>query len=135
VSPFAWGGYADMLEAWMELLRPPVPTILLALVRGALMLAGRDMFLAGLYVGLGSLGKEAARSVLRGSFGGGPRGGAGMSRGPEGREDDWYSDGDGIWTDMSLSGRAVVSMEGPLSLANRSAMLFISPAPLTDAEC
>jgi hypothetical protein len=58
-----------MLEVCIELLRPPVPTILLAVLLGALILPGKIILRAGLYVGLGSLGKEAASWVFRGSFG------------------------------------------------------------------
>ena len=68
----------------MELLR--LPTILLAVLRGGFMFAGCERFLAGLYVGLGSLGKEAASWVFNGSFGG--CGGA-LSRGPGGRLEEW----------------------------------------------
>lgn len=43
----------------MELLRPPVPTMLRAVLLGGGILAGVDKFRAGLYVGLGSFGIEA----------------------------------------------------------------------------
>lgn len=136
VLPFEFGGYAEALDACIELLRPPVPTILLAELRGALMLSGRDMFRAGLYVGLGSLGKDDASCVFKGSFGGCC--GRGMSRGPEGREDDWYSEGDGILTDVSESERIELVSTGaadPLSLANLSAKSFVGIGALIGADC
>jgi hypothetical protein len=74
----------------MELLLPPVPFMLLGVLRGGLMLAGLEMFRAGLYVGLGSLGNEAAIWVFSGSLGGCDgmfSGGGAMSRGPRGRLD------------------------------------------------
>jgi hypothetical protein len=43
----------------MELLRPPVPTMLRAVLLGGGILAGVDKFRPGLYVGLGSFGIEA----------------------------------------------------------------------------
>ena len=51
------------------------------------MLEGPEMFRAGLYVGLGSLGSEAASCVSRGSLGGGggmDDGCMGIPRGPMG---------------------------------------------------
>lgn len=79
-----------LLDAANELLRPPVPTMLRGVLRGGLMLAGMEIFRAGLYVGLGSLGNEAASWVLRETFGGGGGSveGGGISRGPMGR-DEW----------------------------------------------
>jgi hypothetical protein len=68
------------------------------------MLEGPEMFRAGLYVGLGSLGNEAASCVFRGSFGGCenvPKGGGGIVRGPSGRPMKLKSAGDGIFTERS----------------------------------
>lgn len=69
-SPLEFGAYDEALDAWMELLRPPVPTMLLAVLRGGFMLAGMDKFRAGLYVGLGSLGIEVASCVFKNIPGG-----------------------------------------------------------------
>lgn len=74
---------------------------------------------------------EAASSVFNRGFVGYE--GGGMSRGPSGREEEWYSDGEGILTDKSLPlvsrGAAV-----PLSLANLSAksLGFIEPLTLEE---
>ena len=59
VSPLVLGGWDETLEAAIELLRPPVPTMLRAVLLGGGILAGVDKFRAGLYVGLGSFGIEA----------------------------------------------------------------------------
>ena len=82
------GAWLEILDAARELLRPPVPTMLLGVLLGGLMLSGPEMLRAGLYVGLGSFGSEAANCVFSGSLGGCggiARGGGGMSRGPRGR--------------------------------------------------
>ena len=86
--PFAFGAWFDMLDAATELLRPPVPFILRGVLRGGAMFAGNEMFRAGLYVGLGSFGNEAAMPVSSGNFGGSRDGGGGISRGPPGRDED-----------------------------------------------
>jgi hypothetical protein len=124
------GANEAMLDAAIELLRPPVPTILLALLRGAFMPFGKDMFRAGLYVGLGSLGSDAASSVLRGSFGR-CEGGC-IVRGPKGFEVA-YSEGDGILTDRSDAEAVLTVVDGPRSLAKRSASSS-PPGPLMDEE-
>jgi hypothetical protein len=62
--------------------------MLLGVLRGGGRPAGLEIFLAGLYVGLGSFGKDAAICVSSGNLGGGGgiyNGGGGISRGPEGR--------------------------------------------------
>ena len=79
------GAWLDMLDAASELLRLPVPFILRGVLRGGAMFGGRFELRAGLYVGLGSLGNDAAKLVSSGSFGGSLEGGGGMSRGPTGR--------------------------------------------------
>lgn len=56
--------------------------MLLGVLRGGLILAGLEILRAGLYVGLGSFGRDAANCVFNGSFG---NGGGGMTRGPDGR--------------------------------------------------
>ena len=90
--PFPLGAWLEILEeVASELLRPPVPTILRGVLRGGLILKGPDMFRAGLYVGLGSFGRDAANCVFNGSmdgYGGMCNGGRGMSRGPSGRIDE-----------------------------------------------
>jgi hypothetical protein len=99
--PFVFGAWLDILDAANELLRPPVPFILRGVLRGGAMCAGSEMLRAGLYVGLGSLGKAAAIPVSSGNLGGGREGGSGMSRGPITLLEDWKSAGDGILTDRS----------------------------------
>lgn len=100
------------------------------------MLAGRDRFRAGLYVGLGSLGIEAATWVLRGSIGGcggAWAGGGGILRGPCGRPDAVYSDGDGILTlcsDPGVPAEVSTGVDIPRSFANLSARLSAAVVPL-----
>jgi hypothetical protein len=115
--------------------------MLLAVVRGGSTLAGVGMFLAGLYVGLGSLGIEDARLVSKGIFGGfgGSRGievesEDGIGLGPEGRSAKGisfvavlYSEADGIRTIESGScspGRGKVELAR--SAANLSSTLFMA---------
>lgn len=86
--PFALGAWLEILDAANELLRPPVPFILRGVLRGGAIFAGKEMLRAGLYVGLGSFGNEAAMPVSSGSFGGSREWVGGMSRGPTGRVDD-----------------------------------------------
>lgn len=52
------------------------------------MFAGSEMLRAGLYVGLGSFGNEAAIPVSNGSLGGSRDWGGGMLRGPTRRLED-----------------------------------------------
>lgn len=78
--PLALGAWLETLDA-NKLLRPPVPFMLRGVLRGGAMFAGREMLRAGLYVGLGSFGNEAAMLVSSGSLGG-SRDGGGMVRGP-----------------------------------------------------
>ena len=79
------GAWFEIFDAASELLRPPVPFMLRGVLRGGAMCGGRFELRAGLYVGLGSLGNDAAKPVSSGSFGGSLEGGGGMSRGPTGR--------------------------------------------------
>lgn len=62
--------FDDMFEVVCRLDLPPVPIILLGVLRGGWMIAGFCRFLAGLYVGLGALGKGTADNGVKGSLGG-----------------------------------------------------------------